>query len=175
MKQSLIRELEPVIVDPDTDEKELLRGYVTRVRRLLPNFPRDVVIQWLYRHFHWFIYDYAWLDFDHLRFELQSWPTAQIITSVTARDNQILEDRRKILWSDLFPDKSPLEASMIRRGTWPRPIIVLNNTGIRRRVAKHLGRYHLLEGHRRCGYLRGLADRNLARPTHHVWLVSWQK
>ena len=171
MGQAFRQKLDPYAAGTRTDEKIPVRQYVNRVSGLLPNFPRDVIIQWLYRHYEWFIDDYRWLDFARLKFDLQEWPTERVVAEITACDESWVEDRRSGLFSD--PHRSALERSMLRRGTWPRPVIVLDNANVPRAAAKVLGRYHLLEGHRRLGYLRALSDHGQAQPKHRVWLVSW--
>jgi hypothetical protein len=173
MKVRFLNSIRPAL---NEDELEPVRKYCRRVQRLLPNFPSSVIVQWLHRHFPFVARRYQWLDFDCLVFEQQVWSTDRILAEVVASDQSILESRRHILWSDKYGGKSWLEVYMIRRGTWPRPIIVLENVAIPRRAAKHLhSPFHLLEGHRRAGYLRGLADRGCARSAHAVWVVRWSK
>jgi hypothetical protein len=173
MKVGFLRAIRPHI-DDDTDEREPIRTYCRRIHSLVPNFPTSCTVQWLYRHFESIADRYKWLDFDHLVFEKEWWPTDRIVNEVRALDESIPASRRTILWSDKYGRKTHLEAFMIKRGTWPRPIMILHNVGIPRRMAKCLpSPFHLLEGHRRAGYLHGLADRGLAKPQHCVWLISW--
>jgi len=76
-----------------------------------------------------------------------------------------------------FPEvqQKRLGAFMINNGTWPSPPLVLDNAqGLRRPSGQSLSRYHLLEGHHRLAFLRGLAadQRWQAAPTHAIWLVT---
>lgn len=171
MTLKFMRQLEPRM-DKLTDELEPLRGYCRRVRPLLPNFPTSVIVQWLYRHYSCVEFQYRWLDFKRLRFEKQRWPTAQIIGSVRAYEEEIVENSRRVMF--MHPDHSRLETHMIRWGTWPRPVIVLDKQGVPPPRGPGLKEpFHLLEGHRRAGYLRALSERNIARPSHQIWLVTW--
>lgn len=152
--------------------KEPLRRYCRRTRSLLPNFPTNVLVQWLFRHDQFFIPNWGWLDFRNLAFEKQTWATDRVL-QLRARDDSIPEHRRSILFDDRWPTKTWLEKYMASRGTWPRPILVFCTADVALAPAARLPQpYVLMEGHRRLGYIRALADHNLARPAHSVWLVT---
>lgn len=172
MTLKFMRQLQPC-VNNRTDELEPLRIYCRRVRPLIPNFPTSVIVQWLYRHYSCVEFQYCWLDFNCLRFTKQLWSTETIMSSVRAYEEEIVENSRHVMFA--YPDHSRLERHMMRWGTWPRPIIVLDKKGIPPpRGPGLMEPFHLLEGHRRSGYLRALHDREMANPFHQVWFVTWK-
>jgi hypothetical protein len=172
MTLRFMRQLEPRI-DKHTDELEPLRTYCRRVRPLIPNFPVSVIVQWLYRHYSCVEFQYRWLDFDKLRFDKQLWPTEKIVSSVRAYEETVVENSRNVIFA--YPDRSRLENHMLRWGTWPRPIIVLDKAGVPPpRGPSLMEPLHLLEGHRRTGYLRALHDHQMAKPVHQVWFATWR-
>lgn len=160
--------------NPRTDERELFATYLIRAKRILPSFPESVLEDWIYRHAEFVLREHQSLGLDHLRFQLQTWPTERIVSDVHAVDEGILETRRHVLYSDRY-DRSRLETFMIEKGTWPVPILVLDPDTVPTKRAQWLRRpFHLLEGHRRAGYLRGLFDAGTANENHQLWFVSWQ-
>ncbi|HEX4497546.1 MAG TPA: hypothetical protein VIE43_17865 [Thermoanaerobaculia bacterium] len=150
--------------------------YRARLPFLLPYFPIAVLEDWLCRHGN-AVSLFGWLDYRQFRFSREEWQSVQV-ESVMSSNEPTVEG-----WSQLFREsqcrrKNRLGAFMINEGTWPVPPIVLDNTnGICSPAGQQLSRYHLLEGHHRLAYLRGLiADpRWEVEPSHEIWLVTYNQ
>lgn len=157
---------------------EPLDAYLPRARQLLPNFPEDVIGQWLYDHYVDAVHQYGWLGFPALTFERACWPSSEILAQVRSWPEDDLTASWTIqLRTDQTFQRSRLGAYMIAHGTWPVPILALANEAATLALPNgvRLGApYHLLEGHHRLGYLRALVDdeRWRAAPRHELWLVS---
>lgn len=149
-------------------EREPFAVWWARVRSEIPDVPEGVAEQWVHRHFDGS--PYAFLPIEQLRFEQQSWSLEQLAAvtfgacwSWNPTDVARLDRERA----------TPLATMMLETGTWPAPILVLDNPdGLLDDTGVRMGRWHLVEGHRRLTYLRCLASRGAARPTHPVWIVS---
>lgn len=73
--------------------------------------------------------------------------------------------------------ESELGSYMLTNDTWPVPPLVLDNScGLVHPCGEPLGRHHLLEGHHRLAYLRGLAEPPglLKQELHSVWWVTYE-
>lgn len=149
---------------------EPVRRYCKRVKPLLPHMPTGVLVQWLYKHSNCALRQWPWLDFRHLRFSLEKWDLATVL-KLRARDEGLIENYRTWLFAEVRPVDSELSKRMRQRGTWPRPVMVLDTTMAPDRfsVPRPL---MLMEGHRRLGFLRGLADHGSAKTEHLVWMVT---
>jgi hypothetical protein len=136
---------------------EPFAAYADRVSGLLPNFPAPVLEQWLHRHFPDVASRFDWA-LDELTFRMESWSLEQIVDDVRA-----WEGVRN--WTDFLLNEAQdgycfLERYMVEHGTWPTPIIVLPNTrDFRLSNGYPLERpVHLVEGHRRLGFLHALLE-----------------
>ena len=65
--------------------------------------------------------------------------------------------------------KTWLASNMRTTGTWPTPIIVLDNEPS---LNPTYHRLQLIEGHTRLGYLRTLVEQGTAQPVHAVWRIA---
>ncbi len=172
LKRSFLNQLQR-IDDEERLEKEPFPHFLRRVKPLLPSFPVQVIEDWVYRHCE-ALYDYAWLDFDHFEFRLESWPTDRVIADVQTWNEDTLR-----AWENLINNGYPrkLESFMLSHGTWPVPIVVIDQPRkIPRKTARRVFRepYQLLEGHHRLAYLRTLAREDRAAPEHALWVASWR-
>jgi hypothetical protein len=154
--------------------QEPFESVITRLKNTLPNFPDDVIEQWTYRHFNDFVHDYWYLEYDKLVFSLVKWDL-----------NQIMEIESKIMttldfWGDElyksktnFRTKTWLGNFFITNKTWPKPIIVFDNTNklIETNMFKQ---FILLEGHMRLAYMRGQIKHGIEQieNQHDIWLVE---
>lgn len=157
---------------------ESFQDYEPRARALLPNFPRDVLEDWVFRHYGDAVSDYGWIGLRGVRFEKCLWRTERILNEVRSWPG----DDRTSGWTTQFRErvqfqKSDLGAYMLQHGTWPFPILVLDNSGSVKRpdglaLASPL---HLMEGHHRYGYLRAMHDdgRWTPKEQHPVCLVRY--
>ena len=150
--------------------------YLARLRSHLPNFPDEVLTDWLLRHGRFALVYFGWLDYRQFRFTREEWQTSVILDLVISSNERDVDYWTQELRE--FPEvqQQCLGAFMINNGTWPSPPLVLDNThGLRRPSGQPLSRYHLLEGHHRLAFLRGLAadQRWQPAPTHLMWLVTY--
>jgi len=140
-----------------------------RVREKLPHVPENVAEQWVHQNFN--DTPYAFLPLDRLRFELQPWSADQLdaVRFGSSWGNQ--PDLEKLDHAEKRND--PLACMMIEAGTWPAPVLVLDNhDGLNDLRGEAMSRWHLIEGHARLTYLRCLLRRGTANPRHDVWVVK---
>jgi hypothetical protein len=155
-------------------------AYVERMRAtVLPNFPANVLTHWLYKHREHALY--SELSYDTLVFEdePQTWATEEIPVENCGAYEAIEGYSR---WYEANAGKwecDPLCEYMGQHGTWPQPIILIDNRGgvvKKARAGTKVGRpYHPLEGHRRLGFFLALKSLCALQPTHRVWLVTKRK
>lgn len=171
--------------NPDAVDDPLVRGtyeeedqYLSRVRPILPNFPEDVIIHWLYRHNPQVLREYSWTNFPSLRFRPEKWSTARILDEVEHTNEPGVEiERQKLLQNQRNYRKSyPLAAYMVSNGTWPVPPLVIDNdSGKAWPNGSQIARFQAIEGMHRLGFLRALNEGALGfatlRPDHALWLI----
>lgn len=165
--------------DPGRDENgwvvEPANEYAKRMRAtLLPHWPAELLIEWLHRH-NTDADRYVSLGFENLRFHLETWeveklPGREAFFDPTFFDNFTDVERRSQNPQDW------LARYMMQNGTWPTPIVMLQNSAapISLACGERLKRpYHLLEGHRRMSFLGGLRDAGKAKRSHSVWIATY--
>lgn len=169
----------------DSVDDSLVRGtyeeedqYLSRVRPLLPNFPEDAIIHWLYRHNPQVLREYRWTNFSSLRFRLEKWSTDRILNEVEHTNEPGVEIERQKLLQDQgqYRKSYPLAAYMVSNGTWPIPPLVIDNDrGEAWPNGSRIARFQAIEGMHRLGFLRALkegAPRFAAlHPEHALWLI----
>lgn len=165
----------PVVRDFGLPGVESFDQYFSRWPQELRNFPRDVVENWVYRHWHDF--DRYWLDRDILRFEFR------LIELTNSEVMGIGHFKGWIqtldYWGDeLFRSASRkatwLAKSMLEYGTTPAPIIVAHQaSGLHHPMGAPMHDTQLIEGHLRLAYLRGMIrhEHPSLREQHDVWTV----
>lgn len=156
---------------PTAEEK---KRYIAYAKVFLPNFPDDVISEWIGRHVHSALSEWAHLGFERFSFAKERWPMEKIQT-IQPRDRT---------FSEVGPSSHGgghlrslkgnwLVEFMRSNGTWPVPIVVLEN---RHSLRDGTGRplpegFVLVEGHRRFAYVVNLAALGLAKQEHDVWLL----
>jgi hypothetical protein len=161
--------IRPYVGASDHD-REPFDEWWPRVRHHLAHMPDNAAEHWVHRHFGHS--PYAHLPLPQLRFEQCVWSLQQLDDISFGSD-----------WGSIATDLSRLDSPMIRQtplaqmivaaGTWPEPIIVLDNPdGVKERGGAVMGRWHLIEGHQRLTYLRCLAHKGTAKPSHDVWIMT---
>jgi len=156
--------------DPPEGDAE----YARRLRALLPDFPAQVLADWILNHGRNAFREHGWLDYRQLRFALRDEPTAFFDTVATSNDSAVGSWSHQFRTDPQF-QQYDLGEFMAANGTWPVPPIVLDNTsGLTTPRGEILGRHHLLEGHHRLAFLRGLqTPPALAiQPVHSLWLAT---
>lgn len=155
---------------------EPLQSYVERIRPLLPNYPDDVLEQWLYRHWHCVRETWSWLGLHALSFVKVIWPASQIYSQVKSGNQEAIDG-----WSQQFRREHILRESyvgkfMLQHRTWPvPPIVVRNDHGLTMPHGLKLGEpYNLLEGHHRLAYLRSMYEYGSLNPchVHPLWVAT---
>lgn len=152
-------------------ERENFEDYYIRNKNLLPNFPKEVFKEWIYRHYG-YLELYACLDFDKFDFTLEEWKNEKIFNEITTIKNKMLDMQGiQILRKPI----SYLQKYIHRCKTWPSPIIVLKIENEYYDYENNLltGPYYLLEGHLRLGYFRKLyklySDKLLV--SHQIYVI----
>lgn len=155
-------------------EKESRASYLYRVQPLLPNFPEEVLIQWLYDHSQQ-INDHEWLNYPSIIFEKQKWETEQIpidnlgnVEAVKSYMNHYLNGMRS-------EKVKPIASHFEQYGTWPIPPIFLSNPdGNLKYPSGYLcgTPYHLIEGHNRMSLFFVFKEQIKLAPKHELYLIT---
>lgn len=157
-------------------EVESFDVYKHRVSPLLPNWPECPLRNWLYRHFDFFVNEYAWLRFDGFKFSLASWQIDEIYHQIGTHKLDMVDSLGKQVLTNPPSMRSWLQQYFVNERTWPIPIIVLDNyEGLIGINGELYGQpYHLLEGHLRLGYFRNLYRQKspALKKNHPVWIVT---
>ncbi|WP_218353350.1 hypothetical protein [Alteromonas lipotrueiana] len=162
-------------------QDEAKEQFIQRVNSVLPNFPDEVISQWVFRHNADFIKKFTHLNIEDWTFNLTEMSTEEIekIELFKVTKARCLEAGKNILTN---PDakESFLGKYMLEFGTFPSPIVVFKDfydqndfTG-----ESFLLPLHLAEGHRRWSFLMTMAAFRLKHFTnlqdnHKVYLVEF--
>ncbi|MBK1649641.1 hypothetical protein [Rhabdochromatium marinum] len=145
-------------------------------RRLRPRFriPIQVLEQWLYPLY----YDrtstnnYGWLDYDKIEFVRQDMCLAQLrkVNVIRAYQRHVVEGSRYQAWHQL-PCTDRDREHWIQNCTWRTPPLILDVSSITQeeipRYADIKGRFQLVEGHSRLGYLYAADNCAVLKKEHH--------
>jgi hypothetical protein len=159
--------------DEDWRVVEEQSDYIHRMRLTLPNWPEELLQEWLYRHA-CCMERYAFLDFARFEFTQEVWTLACVPGLEAFNVEKFCDDFQNIEERAEKNTRDWLAHYMLRVGTWNTPIVLLDNsdqyhfpTGEPLKYP-----YHLLEGHRRLSFLNGLRNLNKALPQHIVWIAK---
>ena len=158
-------------VSGESSDRESFDRWLTRVRGDIPHVPACVAENWLYQHgVHT---PYAWLPLSRLRFDLQTWDLARVLKIDEGVDPLWCLSWSEGLGTESLRRESRLGQYMLSHGTWPVPIIVLDNAGgIQSPHGAPIARWHLVEGHMRSAYMDHLAKSGQAQAQHQVWVAT---
>ncbi len=155
-------------------EREPFSLWFARVEHRIPNIPRNVAEHWLHRH--WGDSPYYGMPLEQLRFRQEGWSNDKFIEIETGPQWSFGKRVEAYLHDPSYRPRQTdmLWETMSRHGTWPQPIIVLDNpTGFAGPMATTIrSRWLLVEGHLRATYLHYLITDGRAQPTHQVWVCS---
>ncbi len=162
--------------DWGTYNVEPFDSYQERIKDLLPSWPDCPIEQWLYRHYSDAISTYGWLGFDKFSFQLSQWPNEKLYQQISSHKIAMIDSLGSKIVNTSENRASWLQKYFTREGTWPVPIIILDNgQSIVSPYQERYGYpYHLLEGHLRLGYFRNLFRQKVSflKNRHSVWVVS---
>ncbi|MCP4020866.1 MAG: hypothetical protein GY729_03405 [Desulfobacteraceae bacterium] len=150
-----------------------------RLQSALPNFPKNVIEQWVFRHFDSFIDKNWWIGLEGLSFNLESWSNEDIFNKVNSLKMDMVDH-----WGDRFCNRLMnkrligwLDDFYMNKKKWPHPIIILKNKkGIADPDGKQLSQpYHLLEGHMRLAYFRAFIKKKISPKygCQDIWIVEF--
>ncbi|PSW21083.1 hypothetical protein C9I98_03795 [Photobacterium sanctipauli] len=144
-----------------------------KAKQALPNFPDDVLKQWVYRHWKGVLCNWGWLDFQSMQFSLEEWSSEQIQSKIQTPHQEVVDKLSSRMQNPIY-QRSWLVQAMQETGTWPvAPIVLHYERDIPMMNGKVLkANYNLLEGHHRLAYLNRLLDDGLpVQPCHQVWVI----
>ena len=158
------------------NEKE----YCERMQEILPNFPKEVLLQWFYRHCRQDIDDYAWLDYPTLQFGKEKWSSEKVIISGIKENDRVqinkmhFETRVKARHTDY------LESHFYQHHTWPIAPILLHNPNNNMALPsgyKCTNPYHPLDGNHRLGIFISLFEKSIINKgkMHFIWIAKTNK
>jgi len=155
---------------------ESFDDYFARWPEELSNFPRDVVENWVHRH--WQDFSMHWGDWPlgEFRFQLESMSNEDIMEIDHVGDwLSTLDYWGDELFRNALRQSTFLAKFMLEHGTTPAPIIVCKNTeGVEHPGTGQMKALQLIEGHMRLAYLRGLNRHRhpSLKDEHQVWLLD---
>ncbi|TKJ83303.1 hypothetical protein PaeCFBP13512_23035 [Paenibacillus sp. CFBP13512] len=177
MNEDFILSLKPL--GSEVEDKELFIEYKKRIGHLLPNFPECALENWIYRH-HSDIDDYAFLDFQKMKFQEKSWSKDEIFNNIKSYESGMIDNLGYHIYES--DDPNWLQKYMLTHNTWNVPIIVFQNDSplnipiiAFEEDFPDMGKpYHLLEGHLRLNYFREMYRKEKERlnDNHKLWLVT---
>ncbi len=165
------------VFDPEDPPFEKDERYRRRLGELLPEFPAQVVAAWFVRHGPSAFSEHGWLDYRRFRFHLDELPTDVLTREAMTSNEPAIESWATMIWTRKGFQQSLLGSFMFDNGTWPVPPVVLNNAGgLVTPKGEQLGALHLLEGHHRLAFLKGLSSSPAlaTRRCHEVWKVLYK-
>lgn len=158
---------------------ESFESYYSRWPCELANVPEDVVRQWVYYHNEIFWEDRIVYEIEKWKFELKKFTNDEILEILHyPSEIEHMDKNGDILMQQGMPGYDTAEY-MLEYGTFPCPIIVARNAGAYKHI-KSIGNetmlepYHLVEGHRRLGFVRGMIKHGYEKLklSHEVWLTT---
>jgi hypothetical protein len=156
-------------------------AYYQRVHSLVPNVPKAVLKQWIHGLQGEYVTrrNYAWLDYDHLHFSLEQWPTQDLLNLYVVEEyRECVATRERCQNFDEFCCTKRDLTHWIEQGTWRTPPVVLDVASLstlppeKELVAPN----QLVEGHSRVGYLHAMASmaqkgKAVLAAKHGVWVL----
>lgn len=185
-KEVLIEVLSPYGTEKytagSTVNKCLFKKYVSRIKRILPNFPTDVIETWLWEHSDQ-IEEFCSYCLDSLYFYEKCFDVNELLpignerNSPTFLNLRQLEDKeyqRNIQSNKDWP-MSRLIFFISDNGTWPKKPIILDVTQSTEKPIINgysvLSPWHIIEGRRRVAVLIHLRGKLDLKSRHKAWVV----
>lgn len=155
--------------------------YIARTSKILPEFPKEVIETWFCEH-NSQIDEFVQYPLERLKFSLEILRTDELPLENNGADYRVnqninqLNDSRYQQNMEVY--KWPMQnikEYLFKYGTWPRPIIMLDNRG--NLFPEFEGYpsgvpYHLMEGYRRVAVLKFYRKKAKLNNVHKVWVCS---
>lgn len=155
--------------------RETSDQFRARLTNLLPNFPEEVLSQWVFENGGVLQKDFAWFNPVSASFQKSLWATERIVSEIRHWHEEGVEmEVRKVLDGNYRPGYRLLRY-MRENGTWPvAPVVYDNAHALSIQRGGGASRYVMLEGMHRLGFFRALASSRpeTLRASHRLWLVS---
>ena len=163
------------IYNYDTYELEDKVLYLERIFKLLPNFPKEVIIQWFYGHPQQ-AHEHAWLNYQNLKFELTTWKTEEVpICNYGNTDAVETYSYNYFKKGNMSNRREKLEQYFQANGTWPiAPIFLKNEFGnLKYPHGFPCGKpFHLLDGHNRMAFFLEYKRLKKLSQAHFVYIAE---
>lgn len=148
-------------------------AYVEYAQHYLPNFPSEVLLEWIGRHGYEQMRRWKHVDLKSLKFEKVEWTTAEVarLKPMPNSEDYFQRGDNSMGTAALARNGDWLAQQLLSYGTWPYPIVVMENDGTFSGPsgAVPVGNV-LVEGHRRVSLLLN-APQDMLQDTHKVWLA----
>jgi len=158
--------------DIDDQYLETEDDYCDRIKNLLPNFPKDILSQWLYEHCG-DIEKFAWLDFTKLKFKKKLWGIEELIDFNIENYEIVKHYLEHIKRKTKTPRFDSLTSYIRKNGTWPTAPIFLENCTNQHFYPNGLACHvpiHPLEGHHRLAVLLSYKKEKFIKQKHEIWI-----
>lgn len=168
-------DLEDLRPDGFKDSKE---SYIGRIASLVPNIPKEILIQWFYDHFDSVKQRYSWLNISTLNFKIEVWSKEAIFNNIKPWNGAAVESWTNQFMVNSEADTNSLILYMKNNKTWPVPPIILDNDiNLIMPNGDEIARYELIEGHHRYAYFKGLyLSKNInVLKEHKLWMLKVKK
>jgi hypothetical protein len=170
----------PDVIGYGNCEVEPFSDYLRRWPAELKAFPANLIETWVYRH--WDQFRDEWMPQRALEWKYESrfFSNDEVMKIAHfANELSIMDYWGDQLFSCRIRRETWLAAFMLRHGTTPEPILVLDaDTKVRHHKAFEgeviLKPFHIIEGHKRLSYLRGMIRHNhpLLKKQHVIWYAT---
>jgi len=163
------------IFDYNRYEPEDIGLYLERALKHLPNFPKEVIIQWFYDHPQQ-IDEHKWLGYEKLKFELLKWKTDEVPITDFGNTDAVETYMYNYFERGISTSRRDrIESYFNEHGTWPVPPIFLENLNgdLEYPHGFPCGKpYHLLEGHNRMAFFIKYKKLKKLSETHLVYIAE---
>jgi len=153
---------------------ESQKEYYLRIRKILPNFPEEVLIQWFYDHWN-DIDNFAWLEFQKLNFEVVKWSVPAILASGIECNEEIKTYKYNFVNGSYSERMKSIATFFQNYGTWPIAPLLLKNVDGNFRYPNGFpcnSPYHPLEGLHRYAIFFAYQNKPFVQKIHKIWLVG---
>ncbi|MCD4782180.1 MAG: hypothetical protein K8S27_16770 [Candidatus Omnitrophica bacterium] len=161
-----------------TDEYlENEKEYCEKMKKILPNFPEEVLLQWFYRHCRQDIDDYAWLDYPTLQFEKEKWNSGKISLSGIQKNEKVQINKAHFESGIKAKHTDDIKKHFEEQFTWPIAPILLYNPDNNMSLLngyRLTSPYHPLDGNHRLGIFISFFENSIISKErmHFVWIAK---